>query len=209
MKKPLIIYHKGCPDGIAAAALFYEHFGESAEYHQGVYQEKLPDVDDRDVYLLDFSYKSKVIDILITYANRLTIIDHHSSALDDLYPFALHPRVDMNFCSLNKSGAMLAWEYLKNCKYTKRKNIPHIIPYIQDRDLWEFKLPFSKELSMAISSYESTIEQYVKWLSLTKHDMKHLINDGKVIMRYYKNNLERTIAQTKHIATIGGYMVNV
>lgn len=209
VKSPLVIYHKGCPDGLAAAALFYEYFKDSAEYHAGIYQEQLPDVVDRDVYLLDFSYKFDVMKSIVEFANSITIIDHHKLALMDLYPLATKDNVDMTFCSTEKSGAMLAWLYLKHHRQTIRKNIPHIISYIQDRDLWKFELPFTKEISLALSSYPFTIEQFSEWLKLTKHDIKKLITEGKVLQRYFQSNLERVVKQTLRYMEIGTFTVPV
>lgn len=204
MNKPLIIYHADCADGLTAAAIMYRHFGDKADYYAGKYQEKIPDILERDVYLVDFSYKSDILDMIVDYAKSVTIIDHHKSAIDDLCKFALEPTVDMEYCALDKSGAMLTWLYCVSKGWFKGKP-PKFVEYVQDRDLWKFKLPYTKEISMAIFSYPMTIAQYVKWLGV--RNFKPLISEGETLLRKYNQDLEQVIKQCKRSMTIGGYTV--
>ena len=57
MSKTLCIYHGNCADGFGAAWVVRKALGAGVEFHPGVYQNAPPDVTDRDVYLVDFSYK--------------------------------------------------------------------------------------------------------------------------------------------------------
>ena len=55
--KLLCIYHANCADGFGAAMAVRETYGESnVDFYHGVYQDPPPDVTDRDVVLVDFSY---------------------------------------------------------------------------------------------------------------------------------------------------------
>src|SRR3990167_11192571 len=84
--KPLCIYHGNCADGFGAAWVFHSYADREFDFHAGVYQDAPPDCTGRDVYLVDFSYKRAVVEEIIEVANRVVLIDHHKSALDDLAP---------------------------------------------------------------------------------------------------------------------------
>ena len=82
--KPLVIYHGNCADGFSAAWCFWRYHRDTADYVAGVYQTPPPDVTGRDVYLVDFSYKRAVVADMLTKAARVTLIDHHKTAIEDL-----------------------------------------------------------------------------------------------------------------------------
>ena len=51
--KPLVIYHGNCADGFGSAWCFHHHDHQGYDFHPGVYQQTPPDVEGRDVYLVD------------------------------------------------------------------------------------------------------------------------------------------------------------
>ena len=56
--KKLCIYHGNCADGFGAAIAVRLALGaHNVDFHPGVYQEFPPDIIDREVILVDFSYK--------------------------------------------------------------------------------------------------------------------------------------------------------
>ena len=207
-QKPLVIYHKGCADGIAAAWCFWKQYGDSYEYHPGVYNEPPPDIFNRDVFMVDFSYKHEIMAMICQYANKVVLLDHHKSALEDLWDLANLQNFDMSNATFEKSGAMIAWDYVKNVAKHKRK-LPALLQHIQDRDLWKFELPHTKEIMLAVFSYESSISSYDKLLSLTNNGLKGLIKEGAVIERKFNKDLEDNIRQCSRMVEIGGYTVPV
>lgn len=60
--KNIVIYHANCADGFGAAWCFWNKFGDTWDYHPGVYGAEPPDVTGRSVYLVDFSYKREVVE---------------------------------------------------------------------------------------------------------------------------------------------------
>lgn len=206
MKKPLVIYHKDCADGIAAAWCFWKHYKDTFEYYGGIYNEPLPDVFNRDVYLVDFSYKRDAILLICEYANNVTLLDHHKSALEDLWDLAKVPNFDMSHSTLTNSGAVIAWNYVKKTTGHNRKQ-PAIISYIQDRDLWEFNLPNTKEIMTAVFAREKTIQEYDKLMKLTTMGLKDLIKEGIILDKKYKLDLINLIKQCQRIIEFEGYKV--
>ena len=83
--KTLCIYHGNCADGFGAAWAVRKALGaENVDFHAGVYQSPPPDVTDRDVIMVDFSYKRDVVAEMAEKARRVLILDHHKSAFEDL-----------------------------------------------------------------------------------------------------------------------------
>lgn len=139
----LIIVHGNCMDGMGA--LWAAHIllgGVEGEYHFGFYGQPAPDVAGKEVMIFDFSYPRETLLAMKSQALSLVVFDHHASAQSDL--------AGLDFCYFDqsKSGAVLAWEYLYRYAYNKDcPNIPKVLEYIQDRDLWKWELPFSREFN--------------------------------------------------------------
>lgn len=194
-KNPLVIYHGNCADGFSAAWCFYnaqDKWETTFDFHPGVYGEdifNLVDLEDRNIYLVDFSYKREVIEkMLADYNCCITLIDHHKTAIEDLACFydTNHPAWENRFATrflayvdLERSGAMLAWDFLHN---TTRNSIsmgnvntpwgtidkqdpsyvqpPLLLEHVQDRDLWKFKLDGTRPIQAGMFSYEYTFKNW-------------------------------------------------
>lgn len=206
--KPVVIYHKGCADGVAAAWCFHKYFGDEMEYYAGVYQEPPPDIFNRDVYLVDFSYKRDVVDMICRYANKVTLLDHHKTALQDLEGLdEKWPNFNTGWSTTDLSGCTIAWSFVKNT-IKHRDTIPPILEYIEDRDLWKFELPNTKEVMMAVFSREITFETIDELASYKKSDItKKLVTEGQVLIRKYQADLMRVIKTSTRNFTIGGHIV--
>ncbi len=140
-----IFYHWDCLDGFGAAYAAWLKFGyREAAYRACQYSEGEDPFDmcepGDEVYVLDFSFKREV---LLRQAERLKIqvIDHHATAEKDL--------AGLDFCifDMTKSGAVLAWEF-----FHPGRPMPKLLRHIQDRDLWQFKLFETKEITTALMS---------------------------------------------------------
>lgn len=201
--RPLVIYHKNCADGFGAAWVFYHRFGPlGVEFHPGSYGDPPPgDISGRHVYLVDFSYKLPVVRAMLDRVSKLTILDHHKSAIEDLEPVRMDRRVEW-CCDLERSGAMLAWDYC----YPAHAPLP-LIKHIQDRDLWQFKLENTREIQSAIFSYQYN---FMVWSELMLHKpVEELVREGQSIERKHFKDLEELIAVTRRDMVIGGHRVPV
>ena len=207
-RKPLVVYHAGCSDGFAAAWCFWHFYKDSYEYFPGVYQGALPDIVDRDVYLVDFSFKRDKVELMLQYAKSVTLLDHHASALTDLWDFAKFNNFNMEHCSLEKSGARIAWDFIKQ-KEKHTKKVPRILEHIEDRDLWKFKLEHTREIMAAVFSYDYTFETYEKLMSLGKTGLNQLYKEGVAIERKYQKDLKGLAKQVVRMARIGGFDVPI
>jgi len=132
--KPIVIYHGNCADGYGAAWCFHNADPYGYEYCAGVYQNPPPNVEGRDVLLVDFSYKRDVVETMLETANSITLIDHHKTAWDDLFDLISYGKIVASY-DVEQSGAALAWRYLHGARHR-----PRLIDHIEDRDLWRFAL---------------------------------------------------------------------
>jgi oligoribonuclease NrnB/cAMP/cGMP phosphodiesterase (DHH superfamily) len=209
MTKPLVIYHGNCADGFSAAWCFWRKYGTGADYVAGVYQQDPPDVTGRDVYLVDFSYKRPVVESMLRHAKSVTLIDHHKTALDDLRPLKVE-QVGYGqesfgwFCDLERSGATLAWDYL-----FPGEDRPLLLGHIEDRDLWRFKLPGTREIQANVFSYEYTFENWDRLMAADQAELMTLTAAGAAIERKHHKDIAELVKVCKRRMVIGGHDVPV
>ncbi len=80
----IIISHAGCQDGTAAAYAAWRHFGDRAQYLYLNYHDPLPSIPNgSNVYILDYWRKHDEILHLLGGGCRVTVLDHHESAMID------------------------------------------------------------------------------------------------------------------------------
>ena len=145
-----IVYHAGCNDGFGAAWAAYRALGDDPEkvrYHPTAYTDVAPLVEPEDtVYIFDFSFPREILEILYEAVDgRLTLWDHHESAM--------HAVGDLSYChfDMDHSGAYLAWQFFAS-EGQLHPDVPILLLYVEDRDLWKFELPDSKEVNMAMQT---------------------------------------------------------
>jgi oligoribonuclease NrnB/cAMP/cGMP phosphodiesterase (DHH superfamily) len=214
-KKPLVIYHGNCADGFSAAWVFY-HWGKEIEqgfdFHAGVYNDAPPDdVEGRIVYLVDFSYKRDIVKEICKKAAAVVLIDHHKTAIDDLGWLVDEGSTEYQsnfdwYVHLDKSGAMLAWDYCFNdsCQIVDKahpeyRHPPMLLNHVEDRDLWKFKLPLTREIQANVFSYEYTFENWDKLMLETS--TLQLAEGGMAIERKHFKDIRELIAVAKRIIT--------
>jgi len=202
--KPLCVYHGNCADGFGAAWVFKRYADREFDFHAGVYQDAPPDCSGRDVYLVDFSYKRPVVEEILKVATRVVLIDHHKSALDDLWELyaAKPPRLE-HLTSLEHSGAVLAWQWFHG---TNIEGMPELLRHIEDRDLWRFLLPGTREIQANVFSYPY---DFGVWDDLMAQPVSELRAEGKAIERKHFKDIAELVKVCRREMTIGGIVVPV
>ena len=200
MAKALCIYHAHCADGFGAATIVHQALGATAvDFHPGFYNAPPPDVQGRDVWMVDFSYKRPVLVRLAAQARRIVVLDHHRSAAADLVDLPANIETVFN---LDKCGAMLAWEYFH------RSPPPPLIQHIQDRDLWRFALPGTREIHAALMSYPA---DFARWTGFLQDPgaLVTLIAEGTALERQRRLDLSTLLPHCQRRMIIGGVTVPV
>ena len=174
----VVIYHADCTDGFGAAYSAWKQLGNRAEYYACKHGVKPPDVKNKNVVILDFSFKNATTKKMIEEANSLLVIDHHKSAMVELHDIS-NTKFDMT-----KSGAMLAWEF-----FHPGKEPPKFIKYIQDRDLWKWELEYSREFSAAFDMVPFEFEEFEKFEDDSVFD--DACKRGSYILAYSKTVVKK------------------
>lgn len=166
-RQPLVLYHADCMDGFTAAWAVWRAVPE-AEFVAVYHGDDPPDCTDRDVIIVDFSYKLPVMERLGEQCNSLILLDHHLTAVNELMPWQppCPHQIELN---VTKSGAMLAWEH-----FHAGVEPPALVRYVQARDLWTFHLPFSHEVNAVIASCSMKFDVWDQLEKAISNDPTHL-----------------------------------
>ena len=193
-----VLYHADCPDGFGSAWSFWNKYGNDAEYIAVKHGQNPPDISDRDVFIVDFSYKRDVLLSIKESARSLIVLDHHISAKKDLD--------DLDFCifDMEHSGAYLSWAYLFG-----ESNVPRLILYIEDRDLWNWNLVDSEKILSALDSYEKDFSVWdnISLILESHQDLddaeNSILTEGGAILRYKNELLSKLIASKHEVSILG------
>lgn len=195
----LVLYHKNCNDGLAAAVAVRQWLWDSqqmkgAKFQTVQYGDLAPEVSGLDVVIVDFSFPRETLLAMKEKANSLVVIDHHQTAQEAL------AGLDWCIFDMSKSGAVLAWEY-----FHPGKPLPKLMEYVQDRDLWLWQMPFSEEVSAALRGYKPFLDVWAQFLDDTA--VAKLVGEGAPVVAYQKRALEMALANEPAWAEVGGHMV--
>lgn len=221
-KPDICIYHGNCDDGFGAAWAVWKAFGDSVQFVPGIYGNEPPDVADKNVLMVDFSYKRPVLEAMlqsgdVRQASTILILDHHKTAAADLaglkFPEdSYDPATWRNkweaFCEwpvraifdMERSGAQITWDYLFDGAAR-----PMMLEYIGDRDLWKFALgDRTRQFSAALRTYPMTFEV---WDQIAA-DADKLLPEGKTVLRAHEANISKFLTDA-YYDNIGGFCVPV
>jgi len=194
-----VIYHGNCYDGFGAAWAAWRALGDTAEYRPALYGDVPPpliNADQGKLYLLDFSFPREIL-LQLSKEFDITILDHHKTAQADLdgLPFAIF--------NLSKSGAMLAWEH-----FHPDRLAPPMIAYIEDRDLWKFDLPHSREIAALMRSWPFDFKSWTRVERELRVSFEDCVSEGRAILRFQQQQVS-VMADNCFWKEIGGYKVPV
>lgn len=207
MSNVICIYHGKCADGFTAAWAVRQALGD-IEFYAGTYQEPPPDVTGREVIIVDFSYKRPVLEQMIAQAKTLLVIDHHKTAAEDLtfLPKVSYFDTDLPqaaaFFDMERSGAGLAWDF-----FFPDKPRPPLVNYAEDRDLWRFKLPHSREVSAYTFSHDYTFENWDGLATTLEEAFSVAVAAGDAIERKHHKDVAELVESCKRRLVIGGVEV--
>jgi oligoribonuclease NrnB/cAMP/cGMP phosphodiesterase (DHH superfamily) len=195
-------YHAGCPDGFGAAWATRIAWGEKARYLPRGHEDQI-DVADyvgvRVVYA-DIAPPNEELGALCEVAEQITILDHHISSQQriEAEPKLVESAEEMGhelLFDLDHSGAVLAWRY-----FHPDRPIPDLLRYVEDQDMWSWKLPCSQEVNAAITSYP---RRFDIWDELAERPIEALAKEGEPIVRANKMEVVRALKTASTIQVDG------
>lgn len=193
-----IWYHAHCMDGFGALAAYWtgQHCPADIEVIPMSYgdQYNISGID--EVIMLDFSVEADFIRNICSRVSKVTVIDHHKTAQKDLEQCVDIQNLELVF-DMEKSGAVLTWEY-----FHPGKEVPLILKYIQDRDLWKWNLLHSKEISAYLKHQGYKDNTWLQGL-LMLNNVEHLISEGKFILSVQREIYEHICKNAKYTVLDG------
>jgi len=171
-----VLYHASCSDGFASALSAYLLLGNNAEYIPCSHKSSsVPDVCNKTVVVLDFSFNYDTTVQMIQKAKKFLVIDHHTSASERLRDIPDRNKI----FDMTKSGALLSWMF-----FHPLKQIPSLFHYISDRDLWEWKLMHTNEITTGLDARPQTFDSWIAILNQYHNGIKQLRSEGQLIVNY-------------------------
>ncbi len=206
MSKTLCIYHGNCADGFMAAWAVRNALGtDKVEFHAGVYGNPPPDVLDRAVIIVDFSYKRPVLEDMMKLAKHITVLDHHKTAAEDLQSMPDTAHFECLF-DMTKSGARLAWEW-----FHPHAEVPRLVRIVEDRDLWKFEFPETRAVQACLFSYPYDFDIWSMLVEKCQTDagMDLMVAEGEAIERKHHKDIAELVAVSKRPMLIEDRLVPV
>lgn len=207
MRNILVVYHASCMDGFAAAWAAWHWLvkgdWDDIQFLQADYEDPIPDMEGKEVYIVDYSWKdvARFLEIA-SKAKKVVIIDHHVEA-NKIWANVELPEHIHYIYDVNASGCVLSWKYFQEAWLVEEgrkgnlfniQGTPEILRNIQDRDLWRFDLPHSKQLHAYMKScgfmlrerdQGKIIDQFIKFhdfYTMDTPDYNRFVEGGEVIM---------------------------
>ena len=217
----IIYYHAACPDGFCAAFIAKKRYPGAVAIglNHGLTEAELDkifaDSMHKDVLMVDFSFKTRDLnDQMDRVAKSFCILDHHKTA-QAVLEGAPYATFDMK-----RSGAGLTWDYLfgkdstiSDCAGGQMKPFvyavrPWYVDYVEDRDLWNWKLPNSREICAYLGTLKFTFEDWAKLDLLLPTDA---ISFGTGALLHIEHYVREAVAkaQTGHLAGAKVAILNV
>ena len=193
-----ILFHANCSDGIYSAWIAESYF-KGYDLVPMRYQEAIPPILDGDnIVCVDYCPDLSVLKSI--NPKSFLVIDHHKSTRESLQGFA--PTYPFSYIDDNdECGATLTWKYL-----FPEKEMPWILPYIRDRDLWQWKLECSKEVDACIQSYPFSMNNCQKFIDMGRMSC---VIEGTPIIRYQEKLIRQAVAQAREIEFHGHKVMSV
>jgi len=194
----LVYYHRDL-DGLVAGWAVWSAYTRGAREAVGMrtidvqYGEPPPtpaDVCGKSVAVVDFAWPEHVLTGLRATASELVVIDHHKTAewLTD-FPGAIW--------DVSKSGCRLAWE-----AFHPDEPPPPIVLFTEDRDLWRWSLPGTREYCAALENLDWSMQAMDE---AADFPFERLIETGRVLVSYQDRFAERVARKAVPGTLRGGH----
>jgi len=197
-----VFYHQNCLDGFFGAWLSWKKFKNKAKYSGFNYQndDAFKKIKNKTVYFIDCSPSEESLKKLKKQNNRLILIDHHLSSEKILSLF------DQYLYDNRHSGCVLSYFYFFP---QNKKKVPKILKYIEDVDLWQYKIKNSREIYSALEIIDDLNFQKVSLIAKQIEDLKtrkEFIKRGETLEKY-KKQLVKKLQEKAFLVQFEGYKI--
>jgi hypothetical protein len=193
-----ILYHGNCPDGFGAALSAWIKYGDNAIYTPVFHNEKPPQIQSKEVIMIDFCYPLDVMESIARQAESFTIIDHHAGISHVIEKIESLPNVKA-VCDLNHSGAYLAWEY-----FHPGIEVPKLLKFIEDRDCHFNKMENAQAALMWIDTQPFVFSLWKAFANFTDEVWDKIVSYNQPMVKKF-NSMAMKAAKQSVKTTLGGY----
>lgn len=207
-----IFAHSHCTDGLVAASIMkyslqMQHNVEPEVIFVSYGKEKeaidKANIDsETTVYCVDFAFNKETTLELCKLAEKVTVLDHHKTAHENLHDLKTHYNFYFIY-DVEKSGASIVRDYCNkhlglysHIKLNQKEILNKVVNMVEDRDLWLFRLPMTKEFAEYVFAYmqPNDINRMTEILFKYKFDnLKEICQMGETIMHYKNNIIEKKL----------------
>lgn len=197
--KRTCFFHAGCPDGFGAAWAVWRAWRDEGRFVPRGHEDRL-DASRHEgelVVFVDIAPPNEALRELAGLAAKVVVLDHHITARDRI---AADPGVENLLAAgdhhihfdLEHSGAVLAWNH-----FHPDEPAPSLLRYVEDQDLWNWKLPDSEEVNAALGSHPYEFEV---WNELAARPVEELAAEGAPILRANRREVERALVSARPVS---------
>lgn len=202
--KHVVFYHHPCSDGHFARLVAEKALSPNArvlavpsppgQLPQGFSTAEVVAPGD-SVWILDTCYPEPVLDELASRSGQVVrVLDHHlfSEKVVSRRPGCVHDK--------KRSGCVIAWEH-----FFPGQEVPKALLYVQDRDLWRWKLAPASKLFCAHLYHSVPFESYDAYLDPERglDLVREAVEKGAVACQDVDALVERFVANARFCVWMG------
>ena len=189
----IVCYHKNCPDGIGG--LWVANHYQEIPIHYPLPAGENPEIDHlhgKRILFVDVCPQVDFILSTIPIVQKMTILDHHKTSKEMVDTIVQEniPNLEVVF-DMERSGATIAWDY-----FFPEKPCPFFIRYIEDKDLWKWKLEYSQEINFALQDHLN-LKEFTLFLEEETNSFQKLLQEGKIVKEENDEKIRRIASNAR------------
>lgn len=197
-----IFYHGNCPDGFGSALVAWLNYGEKARYVPVFHNQKMPNIESKQVIFLDFCYSEEVMLHIAQNVEKLIIIDHHQGIHHILKNLEKLSNVQI-FYDHHHSGAVLAWKY-----FYPHQPIPKLLSFIEDRDCHHNQLEEAKIPLLWLDTQPFVFSLWNSFLHFDDSIWKKIENFNQPMIKKFTSMINKAAQQSVN-TILAGYPAKI
>lgn len=170
----LVITHAKCQDGFTCKTILQAKYADIKVIEtfpgNGFDLDLISESNDI-IYIADIAFSIEIMDEIAKRTDRLIIIDHHKTNERTFAEWQSVPdNVDIIF-DMRCCAAVLTWKWCNPAT-----DIPSVISYVNDRDIWLWQNPHSREINRGM--YELGVFEDIEYMrTLFKYSKEQLYEE--------------------------------
>jgi len=199
IKEKIVVFCDDDADGFGGSWVASRRFGARAKYIPITNRGGAAPIalKNKKIYFIDAIFSEAAVRQFMK-DNYVVIIDHHKSRKNFIR------EADAFSYDIQHSACVLAWHY-----FFPKARLPKILKYIEDMDLWRFKLPKTREIMAVIDSHS---HNFRKWNLIANRlesawERREFVKEGAAIARYEDKIINALLVSNIQLIEFAGKQV--